>query len=382
MKKTKQTKKISTIALILLLTMSVIVITLPAVTAQEVLRKKTYAIMGATPNPIGINQQVLLHFGITHQMTSAQYGWEDITVTVSKPDGSTETLGPFRTDSTGGTGTLFVPSMVGTYSLQSHFPEQANPATISWAGVITPAGTIMEASDSEIVELVVTQEQREYYPGQPLPTEYWGRPIDAQLREWSVVSGSSYMDQEYNEAPDSPHVLWTKVMTIGGLAGGDLGVHSMEHGDAYEGKWPNRLILAGRLYYETGPYDRPKYIYCVDVRTGEQLWAKVFYDNLSIAQGQMLYFDSFNYHGVFSYLWFTSGTTWYAHNPFTGEWVYTMTNVPSGTNQIGPSGEILRYTVSTSGFDLNITYIYAISVVFEPYSNAWIISGSMLQSVL
>jgi outer membrane protein assembly factor BamB len=157
------------------------------------------------------------------------------------------------------------------------------------------------------------------------------------------------MDQEYNEAPESPHVLWTKVMTTGGLAGGDLGVHSMEHGDAYEGKWPNRLILAGRLYYETGPYERPKYIYCVDVRTGEQLWAKVFYDNLSIAQGQMLYFSSFNYHGVFSYLWFTSGSTWYAHNPLTGEWVYTMTDVPSGTNIIGPSGEICVYTISTSG---------------------------------
>jgi len=52
--------------------------------------------------------------------------------------------------------------------------------------------------------------------------------------------------------------------------------------------------------------------------------------------------------GAFSYLWTTVGTTWHAWEPLTGEWRYTMTNVPSGTNIYGPNGEICRYTIDTT----------------------------------
>ena len=37
-----------------------------------------------------------------------------LTVTVTKPDDSTVELGPYRTDSTGGTGAIYIPDMVGT----------------------------------------------------------------------------------------------------------------------------------------------------------------------------------------------------------------------------------------------------------------------------
>jgi outer membrane protein assembly factor BamB len=123
----------------------------------------------------------------------------------------------------------------------------------------------------------------------------------------------------------------------------------MENGDAYEGKFSNRLIVAGKLYYITGAYDRPRLIYCVDVRTGEELWAKTFLDNQTIAFGQLFYWESYNYQGTFGYLWVTVGTTWTAFDTFTGNWMATITNVPSGTNIIGSRGEIYRYTVSLSG---------------------------------
>ena len=38
-------------------------------------------------------------------------------------------------------------------------------------------------ADSEVMNLVVIEAQQEYWPGMPLPTEYWSRPIDGQLRE-------------------------------------------------------------------------------------------------------------------------------------------------------------------------------------------------------
>ena len=172
-------KTTTLIALFLIFAIAASPFTLPISNAQG--SKNTYAFIGALPNPVGVGQEVLLHVGISHELAEAAYGWEGLTVTVTKPDGHTETLGPFKTDSTGGTGTIFVPTMAGNYTLQTHYPEQEMPITSS--GV--PAGTVMQASDSDKLTLVVTEEPREYYPGAPLPTEYWTRPIDDQLREWS-----------------------------------------------------------------------------------------------------------------------------------------------------------------------------------------------------
>jgi hypothetical protein len=130
----------------------------------------------------------------------------------------------------------------------------------------------------------------------------------------------------------------------------------METGDAYEGKWGGGffgggapIILAGKLYYITGAYDRPRLTHCVDLRTGEELWAKTFLDNQTIAFGQLFYWESYNYQGTYAYLWVTVGTTWTAFDAFTGDWMATITNVPSGTNIFGPRGEVYRYTVSLTG---------------------------------
>jgi hypothetical protein len=59
----------------------------------------------------------------------------------------------------------------------------------------------------------------------------------------------------------------------------------------------------------------------------------------------ILYFNSFNYDGVFTYLVSTAGSTWTFTDPFTGEWSFTMTNVPNGIQVRGPSGEFLRYVI-------------------------------------
>jgi hypothetical protein len=355
------------ITLFLMLAMAISFAALPAVSAIGVPyvstgKCQTYAFLGATPNPVGVGQQVLLHVGITQQLASVGYGWEGLTVTVTKPDGTTETLGPFRTDATGGTGSVYVPGTAGNYTLQTHFPEQRNPAAIGAGGFSVlglPVNTTMLASDSAILTLVVQQQPIPYNPGVPLPTEYWTRPINAQFREWYTVSGSSWMSNEYNAAPNTPHVLWTKPLTTGGLVGGSLGIVgsgatsvAMENGDAYEGKWGGGmlgtgapLILAGRLYYQAGAYDRPRLWHCVDLRTGQELWAKTFLDNQSITFGQLFYWQSYNYQGTFAYLWVNVGTTWNAFDPYTGEWMTTITNMPSGTRVEGPRGEIYLYTV-------------------------------------
>jgi hypothetical protein len=128
---------------------------------------RNYAVIDAIPNPVGVGEDVLIRTGILRPLGSVLLGWEGVTVTVTKPDNTTQTLGPFRTDSTGVTFTRFVPDRVGTYKFQTHFPQQN--ATSSWndaeSGGRINAGDVMLAADSEVLELVVNSEPSQFYPG-------------------------------------------------------------------------------------------------------------------------------------------------------------------------------------------------------------------------
>ena len=341
------------ISLILMITIAIPLTALPNANAQTG-QMTTYSVISATPNPAGVGQEVLIWTGITQAATFPQAGWEGLTVKVERPDGTIQTLGPVHTDPTGGTGLVLVPTMVGTYYLQTFFPEQL--LTVTSLGV--PAGTTMKASSSEKYPLTVQAEPREYYSGFPLPTEYWSRPIDRQIREWYPIAGSQLLQGPprnfgndaginlYTLGPDTAHIMWAKPIEMGGLVGGSLGESGMHTGDAYEGRFAGSVIINGMLFYNQYPSnygsDRQR-AHAVDLRTGEELWSK---DGLRISRGQLVEYNSRNQHGSFAFLWATSGSTWRAYDPFSGDSVYNMTNVPSGTTAEGPNGEILRYTVN------------------------------------
>ena len=74
--------------------------TLPTASAADA-SVKTFPFVGATPNPVGVNQQVLIHIGISAQLSTASLGWHDLSVTITDPDGKTETVTGITTDSTG-----------------------------------------------------------------------------------------------------------------------------------------------------------------------------------------------------------------------------------------------------------------------------------------
>jgi outer membrane protein assembly factor BamB len=305
----------------------------------------SYPYLGIIPNPIGVDQVALLHVGMNRPAGYAGDGYTGLTVAVEKPDGTTQTLGPFTTDSTGGTGTTFIPTIVGTYKLKTVFPKQQAP----WNGIS------YTAAESAVTELVVQEDPIAYHPGYPLPTEYWVRPIDAQLREWNTIAGNwlqtpnGLFAPNNDYAPDTAHILWTKPLAIGGVVGGNVGEHSFTMGDAYEGKFGSRFILAGRLYYTEGGSRGLEHevTHCVDLHTGEEIWSKVFLDNRSISFAQTLYWDAFNMHGAFPYLWITRGRTWHAFDAYSGDWRFTIENMPSGTRMMGPDGGIYIVNVNT-----------------------------------
>ena len=147
------------------------------------------------------------------------------------PDGTNETLGPFQNGCIGGSYTIYTPTIAGNYTLQSFFPQQTNPAAINSNGLVIPTGATMLASSSEAVTLIVLQtEPIPTYQTQPLPTEYWTRPINDQFQSWQVIGGNwlpaSNNAGTYNRIAwgndllAAPHILWSRPITAGGLIGG------------------------------------------------------------------------------------------------------------------------------------------------------------------
>jgi len=353
----------------------------PSAAAQQPLRVKTFAFINAIPNPVGVRQQVLFHTGILTPHAHG-YGW-DVEVIITKPDGSKETLRA-KTDPTGGTGVVYVPDQVGTYKVQTHFPQQTLtvPLFLVELSRLLPPGTIMEESYSDVLELIVQQEPVPIYPSVPLPSEYWTRPVDSQLREWSVIGGNwlygtgpnrNLFAPNNEEAPEAPHILWSKVLRGdigaligggGGVGGGDYDAHGYKTGDAYEGEWLNPIIISGILYYNKywnaftydteiypGGFSTPKGVVAVDLHTGEVLWER---DDIRVDLGQIYYYSSSNQHGAVAYIVdasagiFGLGTTWKFYRAFTGRWEFTIENVPSGGYMYyGPNGEIMEVIVNT-----------------------------------
>jgi len=64
-------------------------------------------------------------------------------------------------------------------------------------------------------------------------------------------------------------------------------------------------------------------------------------------KGQLFDYESMNQHGVVGgNIWQIAGTTWIAYDAFTGNWIYNLTNVPSGFEVYTDKGEIVRYMLN------------------------------------
>jgi outer membrane protein assembly factor BamB len=344
------------VALILILAFTFPLFAIPSVKAYATY--KTYPLIDAIPNPVGVNQSVLINFGLLNYLYRETDGW-NITIIITKPDNTTETFTK-KTWSTGMAGFYYTPKKVGTYYVQAVFPGE-------WYNYTGPAYYLPSQTDK--LPLIVQKDPVPSYPGHTLPSEYWTRPIDAQLREWYSIAGSwlakpPNLFAPYNDGPESPHILWAMPIgdSMGGLAGGAVGEHSMADGDAYEGKFADSVIINGILYYNKYPsyFYSPspqQEIVAVDLHTGKVLWSKdLKVGNRRIAFGQILYWDSRNNRGAFAYLWVIQGggfiptpQNWYAFDPYDGTLKFNITNVPSGTNYYGPNGEILRYFMTNIG---------------------------------
>ena len=306
-----------------------------------------------SPDPVGVGQEVMLVVWTNHMppTTPTDYllgsvgnraAWTKITATITAPDGTEQTVALPVTDPVGGTFYSFIPDKMGNYSVQVHFPQQ-------WKNTTT-YNRLYQAHDSEIATFTVQEEQLQWLPGVPLPTDYWTRPIHGFNREWSQIAGNwitDTRDNPYITTPNTAHVMWTEPYFFGGIAGGAHESLSYYEGTSYEAKFSGVTIMQGILFYNlnlgsssTGSYQK---VIARDLRTGKLIWEL---NNTSISRSIIYEYDSPNQHGVHPYLVVTSrGVSNVILDPFSGTELFRYTNVPSGTATVGPKGEWQIYVI-------------------------------------
>jgi hypothetical protein len=353
----------------------------------------TYAFINVAPNPAGIGQTVTVGMWLQIPPPSAQaaYGdrWHNFKVTVTKPDGTSETLGPFTSDDTGGTYTTYAPTTTGNYSFVFNFPGETlagvNPAPPLFPGAPPNQfiGDYFMPSTSEVAHLTVQQEAIPPIPTNPLPTQFWTRPVQAGNGVWSTITGNwlglgapiifpntgdynitgSY--NPYSEAPLAPHILWTKPVSFGGLVGGEFGGSDTSNyysTSQYEPKWAP-IIMNGVMYYVIYPNSMttPAGWIAVDLRTGATLWTKNTTDILRC--GQLLQMVNPNQFGSIAYLWANplavnpfntgsgpsiNGATWNMYDAMTGNYILSIVSGSTMTLTEDESGDLIGYFVNST----------------------------------
>jgi hypothetical protein len=357
------------------------------------------------PDPTGLGQTVTVGFWVNQPPPTAGtiYGdrFGNMTVKVTKPDGTSETLGPFTSDDTGGTYTTYTPTLLGTYTFQMIFagwtltypnPNPATPTSQFTGDVFLP-------STSSAVTLTVQQDPVGTVSTAPLPTTYWQTPINAQnVHNWYPLAGASLLVtgystssgayynvssnyNPYTNAPQAPHILWTKPVAFGGVLGGQYG-GSTTYGnyystEQYEHKF-EAIVMNGYAYFTEfpGSSSNPTANLCVDLRTGQIVWSddSTNFGGGTPAQtaltstglvtplyyGQILDYVTPNQYGGLAYLWtignpvgFT-GTTLNMFDAMTGKYILSVVNASTMSMTFDPTGNLIGYYVNNTDHTLNM----------------------------
>src|SRR3990172_1362383 len=187
------------IALLLTISMIASITLLPATNAHTPpLTIPTWAYLSVMPNPVGIGQTAYIGFWLDKVPPTAyqEYGdrWHNFTVTVTKPDGTTQTLGPFTSDAAGGSATTYVPTQLGNYTFVFNFPGEtlagANPSPLVGTQYPIYVGDYFAPSKSPQMSLTVQQDPIPLSSNIPLPTGYWQRPIPGMNLDWYRIAGN------------------------------------------------------------------------------------------------------------------------------------------------------------------------------------------------
>ena len=117
----KNNSKLSTIAFVLMLTLTVSFFALPTVSAAEIPR---YSYIALQNSVIGVGQPVVIQMWSNAVPVTAQGAYGDrwtFYVEITTPSGSIDTIGPFTSDPVGAGWGVYTPTQVGTHTVVAKF---------------------------------------------------------------------------------------------------------------------------------------------------------------------------------------------------------------------------------------------------------------------
>jgi len=365
-----------------------------------------YAYINASPSPAGVGQgvEIIMWVNEVYGGNAAipnDYRFHNYQLVITAPDG-TNTTETFATvsDSTSAQDYFYTPTTTGTYILTFTCPAQnitaANDGTGSLVGdayLSATATTSLTVQSTPIAAL----------PATPLPTAYWTRPIYGENTAWYTL-GSNWLGdgspgyialglgpnlggngEEFGPTTNvgslTSHVMWTLPLAPGGVVGQTattIPANTYAEGSAYDQKYINPIIVDGMLVFtepisQTEPQGGPTV--CVNLQTGETIWTSTTTGTPTkpVPQISFAYVydaEDANQHGIWPPMLVASvsagpptfATNWQFYDAFTGDYLFTLTNIPgqgffgpasNTASMMGPNGEYLIAFLTNYGTPKN-----------------------------
>ena len=346
--------------------------------------------LNLTPDPVQLNTQLLINGWLSPALSPARYH-TDYQFVVTKPDGTVTTYlkDSFRAD---GTAWLTIkPDQVGIWMVQFNFPgsywppgNYTYPEAQGGYPVSFPNSVYFKPT-TKTMNFTVVDEPLANYPDQPLPTDYWTRPVGPDQRNWWPILGwypadgvtarpeteihwpdntNKYAQSRYGfipftQAPLSAHVVNFQANAIGGLMGADMEGISYPHIDRQFAQYirpqgPD-IVYNGVAYtyrpvdirapprdsdvtreFPNSPYGTPKMILeATDLRTGKVLFQR---DDVTQPPTMVTYWEGYpEIEGAIPlysrYVWLTAVGSGRLINyyPSTGTPVFNVSIAPLST---------------------------------------------------
>jgi len=376
--------------------------------------EQSYGYASVAPTLIGVGQQLTCNVWIAPLPSGysgspwygpGPVGYTGLSVTFTRPDGTTDTYMP--TDPTGNyiagetevLGTLvfdYTPNMAGNWSLTVSMPPQ---------NLTDASGTVLVTSCTSppcyftVQTAAVNAGIINGWPYSPLPNSnvYWTYPVSANNREWASIaapmwpaSSGVFSDyQPYGSAPSTSHIVWDMQGADGGIIGGDM------CGVSYESNGPTPIIFEGFAYFSG--MNNLGGTTCYSLTTGKLMWtSNNTVTKVWIAPGNPYSqaTEETQASGVVlegstaptPYLFGTSTgptikgvatTNWNYINPWTGLVTKQITNATMGTGTwIGDNsplvyGQVLSGQVTFSPYYMKVNYVWGWNYSKVASTNDW-----------
>ena len=273
----------------------------PAYTIKQV------AYLSCSPQTIGVGQELLVNVwcspGTYHAFPMTNYF-----VDIKKPDGTTETIGPFNSYTGDATAWFqYIPDQVGTWQFKFHTEGTYIPAGHYWdqpgstiGGFIATgqffdlgASIWYQPASTDWTNVTVQQNPVSGWPYRPMTTDYWTRPVNPMWRDWwsslgdypfnsvyyypggRVLYQSNYKFTAYVQAPNTCHIVWDRILpgVIAGLTGGYTYQYSLTGSSGTPA-----IIYDGNCYQSITKYfsngTTGTVFQCYDLRTGQVYWER------------------------------------------------------------------------------------------------------------